>query len=1544
MIVIAGLLFANTAFAARWQVTAITVGAQGGPTATYGAAASPTYTITLTRNNVSGTQMNDVLAIAFTDAIPPTGVTFSPATYNPGNGATFTLTATTSNTTLPGTYHFTITNTDNNGIPTHPTTSGTLTVLQKPLTVGGTLDASNKPYDGTTAATLTGTGALVGIVGADNVTLVGTPTGVFQSAAAGNQNVTVSGYTLGGTAAARYTLTQPTVNATITTIPLTITATGPAKTYGTGLTTITGNNFTATATLAGETVTSVTLTPNAAGTSTTTAAGAAYIVTPSAATGTGGFAAGNYNITYVAFNGTVAKAPLTITANDANKAYGTLLTSGSKNNTFFTVTGLKNGQTLTSVTITYTTGAAATDAVGNYANQVTPSAPTGGTFSAANYTFNFSQGDINVTAAALAVKATSQTKAYGAAVPTLTFTTTGFVNGDDFTTQPTLTTTATAASNAGTYPITFATQGTVSTNYTVTYTAGTLTVSAEPSLYDWTGAANTAWNNPANWNVNGIPQTTLYPGSTSNDDAQIGVTGTFTNQPVISATVPNSLNSLTFGNSAGSTTLTVNTGITFNSGNFTVNTGSQATLANNGAVTFGAYTAATGATLTVSGKSSFSNTGFSFAIANAGTLTQTGTGSITFAALSITNSGTINQSGDGSMSMQTNIFQIANSGTINQSGAGTIVLNANFAVFGVSIANSGTIAQTGTGKITFVTAYSNSTAASILTQTGTGTLAFSNTFSNSGTTTFGPGTVTMANTFTNTSGTTAFGTGTATIAGDFTNSGTITSDTGPITITGSFTNNSAITFGTGLVTFNSASSSTTISVAKTTSVTFNNVLFTKGGFLFKTNAGGGSAGNFFVSSLGVMTLSSSAKVNVTNSTFTLNSDSTGSATIAAIPTGCTITGTFNVQRFFKGGAGHRGYRLITSTVYTSTTAGGVNIFDLNYLLSKVYISGFRGATNGFNAPTTQTPSTYLFREDNAPPPTDGTLFTTGFNWKGIAKLNNPNVYDIGTQAKATPNNIADTTINLPVGNGILFFFRGNLSPANLVAGSTPQSVTVTQTGTLNTGPINVKMWFADGANNLGYNLSYTASTDTGNHALKGGYNLVGNPYPSTINWEKYNNTNAPGAITGTVPATIWMFNPVNKQYESYIPLGNDPDVSSEFANGSSAGGTAIGAASNFIASGQGFFVKASAIGQTLSFSETAKISAQPTVSNLNMLMGKPKDIAVAPRPLLRLKLLLDSVNTDEIAIRLDNKANVKFVSGEDAEDLGGSGALVSLSSLTADSVQSAINSMPFPGLKPQVISLLVSSASSGSYKLVMPQLRNLPALYEVWLKDAFTADSVQLTEGTIYTFTIDKANPATFGKARFSLVIRQNPANAYKLLDFTATKADHKTEVELVWKTANEGNYTNFTVERSADNGKTFQVIGGMHSTDAGTYSLLDKKPDNGKNFYRLKQEDINDTITYSKVVEVKYGDKRDRIADNVHIYPNPASHTINLSIDDKDHVRASYSIRFMNCFGLIIKQVNSSDAEWQGNISNLRPGTYLVRVVNNKTEKLVGENKFVKL
>jgi hypothetical protein len=79
----------------------------------------------------------------------------------------------------------------------------------------------------------------------------------------------------------------------------------------------------------------------------------------------------------------------------------------------------------------------------------------------------------------LTITANNQSKAYGAALPGLTVSYSGFVNGDtaaSLTTAPTVTTTGTASSAVGTYPITAS--GAADANYTISYVAGTLTVSA----------------------------------------------------------------------------------------------------------------------------------------------------------------------------------------------------------------------------------------------------------------------------------------------------------------------------------------------------------------------------------------------------------------------------------------------------------------------------------------------------------------------------------------------------------------------------------------------------------------------------------------------------------------------------------------------------------------------------------------------------------------------------------------------------------------------------------------------------------------------------------------------------------------------------------------------------------------------------------------------------------------------------------------------------------------------------------------------------------
>ncbi len=101
----------------------------------------------------------------------------------------------------------------------------------------------------------------------------------------------------------------------------------------------------------------------------------------------------------------------------------------------------------------------------------------------AGYTASSGANDLTVTTAPLTITANNQTKVYGAALPTLTVSYTGLVNGDtaaSLATPPTITTTATAASHVSGSPYAITASGAVDPNYSISYVAGTLTVTTAP--------------------------------------------------------------------------------------------------------------------------------------------------------------------------------------------------------------------------------------------------------------------------------------------------------------------------------------------------------------------------------------------------------------------------------------------------------------------------------------------------------------------------------------------------------------------------------------------------------------------------------------------------------------------------------------------------------------------------------------------------------------------------------------------------------------------------------------------------------------------------------------------------------------------------------------------------------------------------------------------------------------------------------------------------------------------------------------------------------
>ena len=164
---------------------------------------------------------------AFTKAITNTGEGSGTITYASSDDSVATVNSSGQVTILAS--GFTMITAVKAADGTYEMTSATynLTVNKKTLTISG-VTVSNKTYNGNTTATITGTTSLVGIVTGDDTYVTLVTTGASASFAdktvANSKPVTITGYTLDGDRADRYILEQPSAEANITELRLTIAA------------------------------------------------------------------------------------------------------------------------------------------------------------------------------------------------------------------------------------------------------------------------------------------------------------------------------------------------------------------------------------------------------------------------------------------------------------------------------------------------------------------------------------------------------------------------------------------------------------------------------------------------------------------------------------------------------------------------------------------------------------------------------------------------------------------------------------------------------------------------------------------------------------------------------------------------------------------------------------------------------------------------------------------------------------------------------------------------------------------------------------------------------------------------------------------------------------------------------------------------------------------------------------------------------------------------------------------------------------------------
>ncbi|MEO6979441.1 MAG: LamG domain-containing protein, partial [Mucilaginibacter sp.] len=425
--------------------------------------------------------------------------------------------------------------------------------------------------------------------------------------------------------------------------------------------------------------------------------------------------------------------------------------------------------------------------------------------------------------------------------------------------------------------------------------------------------------------------------------------------------------------------------------------------------------------------------------------------------------------------------------------------------------------------------------------------------------------------------------------------------------------------------------------------------------------------------------------NAGNGALTLKSSSSLTASVAAIPAAYSITGNVNVERFLTGGSTvsggrwvYRNYRLMSSPVNAGLVSGKYP-YTVNYIAASAIVTGAKSSygTVGGN------PTIYVYSEDYTP---SNAGFTTG-NFKGVTDMST-----LTSPYTLTVSNNG-TTKALYVGNGFMFYFRGDkINSVGTSPGKTtypyvaPESVVFTATGNLNQGSYTVNNW------QTGSGLLFT--TVTGNSLIQG-FNLVGNPYASTIDWET---VNSGGIVATNINPSIYVFNPVTNQYNTYSSnthVGNPVAFTGK------------------IASGQGFFVKANNTSPALVFNESAKSTTVINAGSGNLMMGTPAGQAITQQ-LLRWRLSIDSINYDDIAIGFKSTASGRYDLSEDSKYLSGLGAAEGLASYSTDTIPQAlaINFLHLPKKAPQVIKLSVTAKNSGRLTLEKTQLDSLPKIYE----------------------------------------------------------------------------------------------------------------------------------------------------------------------------------------------------------------------------------------
>lgn len=226
----------------------------------------------------------------------------------------------------------------------------------------------------------------------------------------------------------------------------------------------------------------------------------------------------------------------------------------------------------------------------------------------------------------------------------------------------------------------------------------------------------------------------------------------------------------------------------------------------------------------------------------------------------------------------------------------------------------------------------------------------------------------------------------------------------------------------------------------------------------------------------------------------------------------------------------------------------------------------------------------------------------------------------------------------------------------------------------------------------------------------------------------------------------------------------------------------------------------------------------------------------------------------------------------------------------------------------------------------------------------FSSENISLTSGADYTFVISGALNIRFvnsdAYADGQLFFNGSFAPGFDLnfeVDVTAPLPvvwSVQPQVEKVGSSARisfaiaqQINNSHFEVEHSKDKNlyqSIGQIAGEGNVSEEKTYTFYHESPNDGPNYYRVKQVDFDGNFSFSHVTTVSFQ------ANQASVYPNPVTDMLKVNVPEIDLVAV---------YNLLGQQLTSHSLQGGTNmldLSALQKGTYTLKFGNGEVKRII--------